>query len=322
VQALGSHTLKGFRADLRAAELAVAKIRPGVQAEGVLELFRALDRVAAGEQKLSQAGIDLRAERTRIETVHNQLWERARLAVRALGPGEGMERLRGQVGASEEQWWWYLDRRVAAAAAQRNRRSLWRFVIAAVALGVLALLYVLFLRPDEATRLRYDYAMQAESQIQEGGYEEALNLYQKALEVAPDDPELHLMAGMMYEALERPDQAGEYYARAEVLYGSRVAYLTMKSQRYLLLGWYGRSEETSLEAIELDDQYAAAYCNLGGAFEGQERIAEAIVAFRACADRAREQSQDELYVIAASRMGMLMQMPYSPSTPTRQANTE
>ena len=129
--------------------------------------------------------------------------------------------------------------------------------------------------------------------------------------MAPDDPEINLMIGMMYEALERPEDAAEYYARAEALYESRVVFLTVKSQRYQLFDWYEQSELTALEAIELDEQYAWAYCNLGGAYEGQGRIPEAIDAMQVCADLAREQGQDELYVIAASRLALLLQMPYN-----------
>jgi tetratricopeptide (TPR) repeat protein len=304
-----SYTPEKLRADIRAAELAVSRIRRGVRGEDVLALLRLLDRVTAAMGRFGELGVDLRAELSRIETIENILLEQARFAVKALSALGSLDELRAEARAEEERWWWYLDHRVAASSAQQARRTLWTVGIAAVVLAILGAAYMLFLRPDEATRLRYSYASRAESQIEQDEYEVALDLYQKALEVAPDDPEIHLMIGMMHEALERPEGAAEYYARAEALYGSRVAFLTAKSQRYHLLDWYEQSELTALEAIDLDEQYAWAYCNLGGAYEGQGRIPEAIGAIQVCADLAREQGQDELYVIAASRLALLLQMP-------------
>jgi tetratricopeptide (TPR) repeat protein len=190
-------------------------------------------------------------------------------------------------------------------------------VLAGVAaiVAVLVAVYMLFLRPDEATRRRYDLVARGDSQIDLGDYEAALALYEQALEVAPDDPEVNLTMGMLYEALGDLAEAEEYYARASQLYGERKVFLTMKSQRYLMLGWPEKSEEAALSAIELDDEYALAYCNLGGAYELQGRVGEAIVATQRCADLASEQGMDELYVIAASRLGMLMQTPLDVGTP-------
>jgi tetratricopeptide (TPR) repeat protein len=280
-----------------------------VRGEDVLVLLRLLDRITAAVSRFGELGVDLRAEMSRVETIENILLERARFAVKALSALGPLDELRAEAYAHEERWWWYLDHRVTESSSRQMRRTLWTVGIAAMVLAILVVAYMLFLRPDEATRLRYGYVSRAESQIEQDEYEVALDLYQEALEVAPDDPEVNLMIGMMHEALERSEDAAEYYARAEELYESRVAFLTVKSQRYQLLAWYEQSELTALEAIDLDEQYAWAYCNLGGAYEAQGRIPEAIGAVQACADLAREQGQDELYVIAASRLAMLLQMP-------------
>jgi tetratricopeptide (TPR) repeat protein len=310
-----SYAPQDLRADIRAAELAVARVKRGVQGRDVLELLRLLDRIEAGKTRLSERGVDLRPEQSRIETVENTLLERARVAVKALSALAPPEALRAEVDAQAERWWWYLDRRVAESNARQVRRAGWSVGIGAVVLAVLVTVYMLFLRPDETTRLRYGYVSRAEGEVEQGAYESALDLYQKALEVAPDDPEVNLMIGIVYEALDRPEEAADYYARAETLYESRTAFLATKSQRYSLIGWYEQSELTALEAIDLDSEYAWAYCNLASGYEGQGRIPEAIGAVQACADLAREQGQDELYVIAAQRLALLLQMPFGTSVP-------
>ncbi len=117
------------------------------------------------------------------------------------------------------------------------------------------------------------------------------------------------MMGLMYEALQRTEEAESQYAKAEALYESRALFLTARAQQYNILGWYDKSELDAQAAIELDDSLALAYCTLGGAYEGRSELAEAISVFQTCADLAREQNQDELYVIASTRLAYLLQMP-------------
>jgi tetratricopeptide (TPR) repeat protein len=235
--------------------------------------------------------------------------------VRALGGPEGLAKLRQERQPGEDRWWWYLDRRVAARRQSQIRRIAWIVGGALVVLAVLGVLYVRFLRPDEATRVRYGYVLSGESALDRGEYEAALESYQRAFELAPDDPEVNLMIGLLNEVLENPEEASQGYARAEVLYGSRALFLAVRSQKYAFVGWYEKAEADAQAAIEADDQLALAYCALGGAVEGQGRIGEAIDAFQACADQARENGEDELYVIAATRLGMLLQMPSALDSP-------
>jgi tetratricopeptide (TPR) repeat protein len=220
-----------------------------------------------------------------------------------------MAQLRAQTRAPESHWWWYLDERVAQRKAERLRRLGWGSLAGAIVIAILAVLYVRFLRPDEATRQRLEYVFSAESAIQRGEYSAALEAYQNAIEVAPDDAEATLMVGVMYEALGGIQEAEEQYAKAEAIYGSRALLLAARAQQYNLLGWHEQAAADSLAAIELNDSLAHPYCTLGSAYEGLQEMRQAIDAFQTCADMAREQGQDELYVIAITRMATLMQMP-------------
>jgi tetratricopeptide (TPR) repeat protein len=303
------YTADDLRSDIRQAELFVANIRPNTPAEELFSFLKRLDALATGLAELGTTGIDLRAERTRLETIHSILADKARIVVRAFAPRGGMEPLRDEVNPPPNHQWWYLDQQLAQRQAQKLKRLAWGSLIGAVVLAVLIALYVRFLRPDEATRQRLEYTFDGESSLQSGNYGTALQSYQKALELAPDDPEINMMVGVLHEALGQTDQASTAYARAEELYGSRATLLSMRAQQYSLLGWYERAETDALEAIELDDQFPLAYCSLGSAYEGMEKIPEAIAALQACADLAREQEQNELYVIATTRLAYLMQRP-------------
>jgi tetratricopeptide (TPR) repeat protein len=297
-----------LRAGIRQAELFVANIRAHTSAEDLIGFLRRLDELTNQYEELDQKGVDLRAEATRLETVHRTLEEKDRIVVRALGP-RGLYLAREKLHPPPDRPWWYLDQRVAQRSARKLKRLAWALSIGAIVLALLAALYVRFLRPDEATRQRLEYVFSGESSIQSGEYAAALEAYQRALEVAPDDPEINLMIGVLYEALGQLEKAHVPYQRAEELYGSRVTLLSMRAQQYNTLGWYERAETDALEAIELDEQYAIAYCSLGSAYDGQGLVPSAIGAFQACADLAREQGQNELYVIATTRLAYLMQRP-------------
>jgi tetratricopeptide (TPR) repeat protein len=303
------YTADDLRSDIRQAELFVANIRPGTPAEGLLGLLQRLDALAAGCAQLEQKGVDLRAERTRLETIHRTLEDKDRIVVRAMASRGGLALQRAKYAPPEDHFWWYLDQHVAQRRAEKLRRLAWGSLIGAIALAILVVLYVRFLRPDEATRQRYEYVFSGESAIQQGNYEAALEAYTRALGIAPDDPEINLMIGIMQEALGRPEEAESPYQRAQALYGSRAVFLAMRAQQYTVLGWYEQAEADALEATELDEQFPMAYCSLGSAFEGQEKVPEAIDAFQTCADLARERDQDELYVIATTRLAYLMQRP-------------
>jgi tetratricopeptide (TPR) repeat protein len=311
-----SMTLVDYRKGIRSAELAVSKIGRGAQPEQVFELLQLRDQLEEGTAQFERAGVDLRAELTQIETIDNMLIDKAPAIARSLQEIGGLSALRQDIEPSPGRWWWYLDQRVVATRARKASRVLRFGIIGAIVVAVLAVAYMLFLRPDEATRERYGFVTEGEMQLSRGNYEDALALYEQALEIAPEDPEINLMIGILLEALDREDEAQVYFRRAEDNYGNEVTYLALKSQRYGYVGWYEKSEAVAFEAIEVDDSFALSYCSLGGAYEGQQRISEAIDAFQMCADLAREQGQNELYVIATSRLAMLLQMPANTITPT------
>jgi hypothetical protein len=303
------NTADDLRSGIRQAELFAANIRAGTPPDELLGFLEHLDALTVGVEQLEQKGVDLRAEKTRLDTVHRIVESKDRIIVRALTPQGGLAAARAKGNPSRDRHWWYLDQRVAQSRAQRLRRIGWVSLVAVVILAILIPLYIRFLRPDEATRQRIEFEFSGDASIQSGDYEAALQAYESALEIAPDDPDINMMVGVLYEATGQPEKAATPYQRAEELYGSRVTLLAMRAQQYSSLGWYDRAETDAVEAIELDDQFALAYCSLGSSLEGQDMIAQGVAAYQACADLAREQEQNELYVIATTRMAYLMQRP-------------
>lgn len=295
---------EALRREIRSVELALAALCPGAERRNVLGLLQCLDRIDDAVERLGQRGVDLRAERARIETVHNTTLRKSPIFTRALAGG--WDALRAEVEATRPRWWWYLDQHVATARARRRRRTGWVLVGAVLALGIVAAVYVLFLRPEGMVRRRVALVAQAESLVEEGAYAEALALYRQATATAPEDPDLQVAIGVLNEALGESQISEEAYGRAEALYGEPALYWASRSGRYLLLGWWAQGAAAAQAAIELDPDLALAYCHLGSAYEAQSQITEARAAVRSCGDLAREQGQDELYVLAVSRLALLM----------------
>jgi len=302
-------TASDLRQDIRAAELSVAGIGRDTPPDVVLDLFERLDRIAAGYKRLAESGVDLRAESTRIETVYNILNEKRRMAARSLAKLGGLAKLRARREPTRDNWWWYIDEQLEQDRANQVRRTLWWSGAALALLVVLIAAYLAFLRPDEATRLHYSYTTDGELQVEAGDYQAALESYKAAAEALPSDPETHLMIGLLYEALEQPQEADAAYGKAEELYESRTAFLAMRSIRYSAVGWFEQGEEDAMKAVELDAEFALAYFALANSYEGRGQIPQAIAALQKCADLASSQGQDELYVIATTRLATLIQGP-------------
>jgi tetratricopeptide (TPR) repeat protein len=300
------YTVGDLELDIRTAEVAVAEIGGQSKVERVLSLFACLDRIAREASRLSVAGADLRAEMSRVETVHRALLDKRRIIVRVSRAQGGLRHLRARREPGEDNWWWWLDRGLAEQRRRALERWVWRIVGIAVVLVATVWAYVRFLQPPQAVRQKARYVLNAEAELQGRDYESAASDYRLALELAPNDPELLLMAGLMEEALGRPLEAADRYTAAEALYGSRSLFLAMRSHKYSLLGWYDLALSDAQLAIDADQPVPLAFCALASAYEGQGMTTEAIDAFRQCAELAMENDQDELYVIAAGHMARLL----------------
>ncbi|MBN1582224.1 MAG: hypothetical protein JXA89_16080 [Anaerolineae bacterium] len=303
------YTLENLRVDIRAAELAIANINPKSSANQILGLFALLDRIVSAHEAMSQKGIDLRPETTRIETLYGILNDKGRTINRVLNKLEGLAVLRTKHNPPPNHWWWYLDQHVDRQKKDQKKRRVRNLGIVAFVLAAAAVIYMAFLRPDATTRKKVALILVAEADLQNKDYVSALASYQQAQILAPDDAEINLMIGIMYQALNRPRDAKNQFAETAKLYENEPTFVSVRSQKYSSLGWYNKALSDALRAIALDQRFASGYCALATAYEGQGHYANAISALQVCADLAFEQGQDELYVVAKTHLGYLLQTP-------------
>jgi tetratricopeptide (TPR) repeat protein len=294
-----------LRDKLQRAEQVVVNLKGmGPKAVVLLELLdEAQDLITSLEAK----GMDLRPERTRLTTVHNQLRSRAAALARELAVAGGLPTLRQNRAPGRDRWWWYLDELVA----QRRRRLLRNGIIAGtfflIVLGVAIVAYDRFLAPDPLTRQKLALIGDAEILLSQGDIPSALEKYQAAHAIDPTDAEVLIWVGVLAQQLGQDTEAENAFAGARVQVGSEVEFLVVRGMTYAMMGQLDAAQSDAKAALALDPHSAEAHFLLGGVYEGQGRNREAIAELQQAADLARQVGNDNLYVLAATRLAMLLQ---------------
>jgi tetratricopeptide (TPR) repeat protein len=296
-----------LRQDLRQAESEVTLLRR--QDAALFPLLQRFDRIHAGFEALEEAGVDLRAERTRWGTVGTQLQEGMARVLRHANEGvDGLRAERGKLNPSADRWWWYLDELSDQRRREIRRAAMRRLGIAAVvilALGALA--YYLF-RPDPTTWAKLRLLGDAEQALQEGRPTDAIDLYRQATEVDPTDPEAWLRLAPILEGMGDTAGAAAAFDAAKELFDDRALYELSVGRIYIEMRQPEKALPHALLATELSPDLAQAFFILAGAYEGlgeKEKALAALETTERLADAA-----DDLTLVATVRVRMatLLQM--------------
>jgi len=294
-----------FREKLHELEIALADLRG--RGKGVLDLLRLRDELGDEIVTLTQAGLDLRAEQTRLETIDNSIYRRGGAIVRELRAVGGLAEIRRTEDPPASHWWYYLD----LDLAEKQRKT--AIKITAIVVGVVVLLltfnYVMnkFFGMDPVEREARGFANVAEKHLSYGEYDEALPLYEQAVAVHPGLGDVQIMLGVLYEKDGRLDEAKKALAAGEAAVGDPVDYYITLARSYQSVGEADVALEKIQMALELDPESAQAYIIRGGIYEEAGKEAEAVQDYGHAASLAQEQEQSAIYVLARMREGMLMQ---------------
>jgi len=294
-----------LRRMIRRCEVAVAQLEgSGAQALSFLKL---LDEIKALMEYLEARGADLRPERTRMRTVESLLRSKANVLVKEVKAVGGLARARQEVKPDESRWWWYLDREVA----ERRWRKMLRWLAIGSAVAVLlvagVLAYRTFLAPSPEEQMLQRHLARAAQLHEEGDLAGALAEYEAARALAPDEPEICLWLGVLYEAEGRDEEAAAAFARARELIGDEVEFLV---QRGMIYGQAGKLEAALADAkaaLALDPESATAHFLLGSAYEAQGDLSKAVKEFEKAAQLAQQAGNSALSVQARMRAAMLLQ---------------
>lgn len=275
--------------------------------ERVLDMLRLRDQVEQEMSRLQEGGLDLRPENTRTETVDNIFYRKAPIISRELRHVGGLSGARRAEQPLEEHWWWYLDQYWAERQRKRAIKS------ASIIVGVLVLIiagnYVMtrFFGLSPLEREARGYVGQAEQFLRSGDTQKAIAEYEKAVAVLPTEGDTRATLGVLYELQGREDEAQEAFIAAEEAFGDRAEFLTSVARVYQNVGEPDLALAKIQEAVALAPESAQALLIRGGIYEALEKQAEALQDYELSAELARKAGEDALYVLARTRMAMLLQ---------------
>ncbi len=268
---------------------APALLRQNTQAHALL------DRLANG-------GADMRAERSRLDTIDERIMNRAREMLRAAGGAEGFATLREtDAGAYADARWWRLDDEVAAA----NRSRLIKIGVGVGALAVVLLLSFLLrgvLFPPDPEG---DAIFGVRAGLQENDLPRALSAVEAGLTKVPTSTTLLVWQGVLLEKMNDPRSMGAF-AKAKEVAGEKN-FLLNRAQILVQLGENDRVIEDATRAIELDPKSAEAYYIRASGHEGTGEVQRALDDLEKSATLAQEAGNDTLFATARVRAGTLMQ---------------
>jgi tetratricopeptide (TPR) repeat protein len=300
----------GVREALGDAERLMASLREtGPQ---IVQLLHLLDQISEGLDELEEKGMDVRAERSRFETIQSQLGRRkGRFLARA---GEALVEARKAVQPDQARWWWFIDNAWRQERKQQLRR--WLIVGAAVIsfLIVIGLVNEFFLAPPREVRQASRLGSRGEYLVRdEGDLEAALAEFEAATALDPATPGYLVWIGVLRSELGDAQAAEEAFDAARSLYETNLGFLLARAGAYRDVG--------NLDAASADvEQAIVEYPESGWVYYTKHLISldrgdyeTALDDLDKAAELASKAGDVQLEATARVQKGMVLQMaPMSP----------
>ena len=272
-----------------------------------LTFLQKLDQIVLTLEQLEADGLDVRPERTRLESIINRLYKEGPRLLRELRSVGGMERARAEALYPEAPWW-HLDETL-----REQRRQAWRRRLLVGGPLLIVLAVALFLGNRYLSQKAGGPVAQALVDIErlattDQNYEAALALAEQLVAESPNEPQAWLWLGMLHHLLGQAEESRAALEKAEALYPSRADFLVEWSLINLRMGLMEDALAAAEQAVQEDPNSAVAYLMLGSVYEALGRREEALVAFQTASDLAEAAGQSELAVNARMRMGYLLML--------------
>jgi tetratricopeptide (TPR) repeat protein len=293
-----------IRETLSEAEKLLANLRKaGPQ---VVELLRLFDEITEALDALEADGMDVRAERSRFETVKSQLDNRkGRFLTQA---GKAFIKAR-EAAQPSDAWWWYIDEALVEERKQKRRRVLTTGAVVVGVLIVVGVVYQLFLAPPPEVRqaMRYDsrgkYLVRDERDL-----EAALIEFEAAHTLVPTNPDYLVWIGVLRSELGDTEAGEEAFASAHALYETNGVFLLRRAEAYREVGNLEIAIADIDQAIDEDPEWGWAYYARHTIHIDMGDYRAALEDLEMADELARESGDDQLAGMARVQQAMVMQM--------------
>ena len=301
------------RQTLDEAEIRMSNIRrAGPQ---VLELLHLFDQTADTLVELEELGVDVRAERSRFETIQHQIRGRQRRFLAEAGVALLKER--AAVQPARERWWWFLDEALADQRARGLRRTLIGVVATAALLAVVWLAYDRFLAPPAEVREAFQRTANGESLVEAGDLRAALAEFEAAAALDPEDPQPWLWQGVIYSELDKSGQSQTAFDMARSLSETDLDFLLGRSMTYLRAKNVAAARADAEQAVRENPSSGYAYYLRANVATEEGDYAAAVADLDKAAELAQAAGNTQLEATARTQRAMVIQLQvYQQITPT------
>lgn len=273
-----------------------------------LELLFLLDTIGERLAALEAAGADVRAERTRWETVQQRLRRQQGRFLRAVGDDYIRARSQPPTPPDISRWWWFMDRAVVARR-RRAMRTTALVVVGVILLGVAVWwAYDRFIAPPPEVRQALQHSFEGELAAESGDDATALAEFKAAVQLTPDDPEIWLWIGVLHTRMGHPTEAEAAFEQARRLYDSARDFYLARGMLFLRLQNLEAAGRDAEQAIAEDPQSGWAYYLRANVASAQGDLATALADLERAMELAQAAGDAELEALARAQWSMLLQL--------------
>jgi tetratricopeptide (TPR) repeat protein len=285
------------------------KLGMGLNTEEALEILQLFDLVAKRLAEMdpeSQGGKLTSAE---FEAVTQTYKKHLGMFLRAVGDPARLEAARRAAAPPESRWWWFPERLLEEERKGGLLKALRGLAVAAAILGVLVVVYLLFLQPDPKTIAAMDARRAAEQvAVDTGDYQAALAEVEKGLIKAPGDSDLLVLKGTLLTLIGgRDPEAEAAFREAEKAMGKLEYVYLMRAQNLSILGKPALAQSNAEEAIRINPESAQGYLILGQALEDQRDLEGAYQSYEKASTLSNDNNDPTVTAQARMKMGILLQ---------------
>lgn len=247
--------------------------------------------------ELRAKGTNISSELGQFKTLSAQLQRKKGDFIHKIGGPQKLVETRQVRKPTEEQWWWFIDILWAENKKQKTIRLLRSLLAAAILLSIGIFVYRRFFAPDPAVQASYGHQQDAENALIEGDLDIALEEVKNALKYTPEEADLYVLEGIIYESLGQEEDAEASYNFAKVFYANQENFYNRRAILYLMLGKPQRSLEDTGTALKINPESAIAYLYQGQSYEQLGEVNKAIQSYEKADNFAQQSDNIQLQAI-------------------------
>jgi len=285
---------------------------------GALDILYSFDYAMSSLAEIEASGADVRAERSKLETVLGQFRRKQNLFLREVG--DALQEERASVDPDRDRWWWYIDEIVAEQRKERVTRLLKRALVAVVVLLIASFVYDRFIAPPEYVREGLHHTASGEALVDQGDLRSALAEFEAAAAANPDDAGAWIWIGVINSEMGEMDAADDAFAKGRALSGSNTGFLLKRGQTYQRLGNTEAAVDDVNAALAEDPDSGWAYVLRGNIYAQMGDFDAAMADLDKAGELASASGDVQLEAYARTQRAMVVQQRMVPQmlseTPT------